>query len=199
MARLPWFEDFNDHAIRPPPEAEEPRPPPDERPTRARRPGPRAFSPDAAPVTPRARAKAGAPPRMCRRVAAIEHTLAAIADQSAATVGLLLLDVLTAALPAGRPIGWRRSWRRSGRSSRWNLGCISALPWRASCRCATCRRWPKPCRSAIGNSSSAGTLPRATTIRRIWPERSGRRSAPKQAGRQSSEHAKSVPPNPDEG
>jgi hypothetical protein len=104
MARLPWFEDFNDHAPRPAAVAEDPSPPPADLPdprmdgwTEGFLAGYRAAGADAA---GQARDVAA---ELTRRVAAIEDSLNAIADQSAATMGGLLLDILAAALPAGNP------------------------------------------------------------------------------------------------
>jgi len=104
MARQPWFEDFNDHATRPEAVAEEAPQPPDNLPdprmegwTEGFMAGCRAASANAA-GRPREVAA-----ELTRRVAAVEACLAAIADQSAATMGGLLLDILTAALPPGCP------------------------------------------------------------------------------------------------
>jgi hypothetical protein len=104
MARLPWFEDFNDHAARPEAVAEDPPPPPDDPPdprveawTEGFLAGCRASRANAAGEVREVAAE------LTQRVAAIEQSLGAMADQSAATMGGLLLDILAAALPAGGP------------------------------------------------------------------------------------------------
>jgi hypothetical protein len=104
MARLPWFEDFNDHAPRPTAMAEDPPPPPLELPdprmegwTEGFLAGCRASN---AATAGQARTVAA---ELTQRVAAIEASLNAMADQSAATMGGLLLDILGAALPPGHP------------------------------------------------------------------------------------------------
>jgi hypothetical protein len=104
MRRLPWFEDFNDYAARPEAVAEDPPPPPDAPPdprlegwTEGFLAGCRASSAAAAGKTRDAAAE------LMQRVAAIEASLTAIADQSAATMGGLLLDIFATALPPGCP------------------------------------------------------------------------------------------------
>jgi hypothetical protein len=104
MRRLPWFEDFNDHTAHPASAAENPSPPPDGPPdprieawTEGFLAGCRATHANAAGQNQDVAAE------MARRVAGIEQSLSAMADQSAVTVGGLLIDILTASLPAGWP------------------------------------------------------------------------------------------------
>nr|WP_294550250.1 hypothetical protein [uncultured Rhodopila sp.] len=104
MARPPWFEDFNDHAPRPAAVAEDPPSPPGDLPdprmegwTEGFLAGCRAGSAGAA---GQARDVAA---ELTQRVAAIEDSLNAIANQSAATMGGLLLDILAAVLPPAAP------------------------------------------------------------------------------------------------
>ncbi len=104
MPRLPWFEDFNDHAPRPAAVAEDPPPPLDDPPdprmegwTEGFLAGCGAERANAAGQTRDVAAE------LTRRVAAIEDSLDAIAEHSAATMGGLLLDILAAALPPGWP------------------------------------------------------------------------------------------------
>lgn len=104
MARLPWFEDFNDHAVRPPTAAENPHPLPEAVPdprleawTEGFLAGCRAGNADSQRQTRTAAAE------LIRRVTKIEDSLASIADRSAATMGLLLIDALAAALPPDWP------------------------------------------------------------------------------------------------
>jgi hypothetical protein len=202
MARLPWFEDFNDHAIRPPPEAEEPRPPPDEAPdprteawTEGFLAGCRAGDAEST------RQSRGAAAELCRRVAAIEHTLAAIADQSAATVGLLLLDVLTAALPPGWPADRLAAIVAAIRP-------IFALEPRLHISPAVEGELPLHDLPALAEAMQVGN--RELVVR--WHSPAGdndpadlagavRQAISPEASRSPSpaEHAKSVPPNPDEG
>jgi hypothetical protein len=104
MRRLPWFEDFNDHAARPEAVAEDP-PPPTETPsdplkdawTEGFLAGCRATSAGAAHLHHDVAAT------FTRRVTEMAQELAAMADQSAATMGGLLIDILATAVPPGPP------------------------------------------------------------------------------------------------
>jgi hypothetical protein len=103
MTRLPWFEDFNDYAVAPA-AAEDPPLPPDDTPD----PRIEAWTEGFLAGCRAARADTGHQSRavaaeLSRRVAGIEDNLAAIADQSAATMGGLLLDLLAASAPPGLP------------------------------------------------------------------------------------------------
>nr|WP_294512815.1 hypothetical protein [uncultured Rhodopila sp.] len=104
MARLPWFEDFNDQTVRPVAAADDPpvprEPPPDpgtESWTEGFLAGCRAAAANTAAHSQTVAAK------LTQRVFAIEDSLSAIADAHAATVGGLLLDILAAALPPEWP------------------------------------------------------------------------------------------------
>nr|WP_294527152.1 hypothetical protein [uncultured Rhodopila sp.] len=104
MARLPWFEDFNDKTVRAAPAVEElpapPEPVPDPRLeawTEGFLAGCRATAASNAETSQAITAE------LATRVAAIEDSLAAIADGHAATVGGLLLDILAAARPPEWP------------------------------------------------------------------------------------------------
>jgi hypothetical protein len=104
MRRLPWLEDFNTHRPHAEPAAEAPPPLPQDEPdprleawTEGFLAGCRAARADAARLSQDVAAD------LTRRVAAIEQDLAAMADQSAATIGGLLIDVLAAALPPDWP------------------------------------------------------------------------------------------------
>jgi hypothetical protein len=101
MQRLFWIEDFNDPSSRPLPAPEPPpalpEPDPDPRPdawTEGFLAGHRAASANAA---------ADITAELVSRIADMEKTLATIADQSAATVAGLLIDMLAAARPPDWP------------------------------------------------------------------------------------------------
>jgi len=101
---VPWFEDFNDRAAQPETAIEAPPPPVDDRPD----PRVEAWTEGFLAGCRASHASAAHESRdfaavLTRRVADIEGNLAAIADQSAATMGGLLIDMLTASLPPDWP------------------------------------------------------------------------------------------------
>jgi hypothetical protein len=101
MHRLPWFQDFNDRVTPSESAAEEPPPPPEE-------PADRRLEAWTEGFLAGCRASASAHSRdvaaeLKRQVAEIERSLAMIADQSAATMGGLLIDMLAASAPPGWP------------------------------------------------------------------------------------------------
>jgi len=107
MPRVPWFEDFNDRAApaettieAPPPPADDPPDPHIETWTEGFLAGFRASQASAV------RESRDVAAALTKRVADIEENLAAMADQSAATMGGLLIDMLTASLPPDWPLDW---------------------------------------------------------------------------------------------
>lgn len=97
MARLPWFEDFNDYAVRPPAAAEDPPAPPDEAPDPRAEAWTEGFLAGCqSTLASTGRQSHAMAAEITRRVVEIEDNLAAMADQSAATMGGLLLDLLLA-------------------------------------------------------------------------------------------------------
>jgi hypothetical protein len=103
MRRLPWLEDFNTH-LHADPAAEAPPPPPQGEPD----PGIEAWHEGflagyRAARADTARHSQDIAANLTCRITVIEQDLVAMADQSAATIGGLLIDILAAALPPDWP------------------------------------------------------------------------------------------------
>src|SRR5271165_2211916 len=104
MPRLPWFEDFNDRAAQPETTIEAPSSPADDPPD----PHAEAWTEGFLAGCRASHASAACENRdvaavLTKRVADIEENLAAIVDQSAVTMGGLLIEMLTASLPPDWP------------------------------------------------------------------------------------------------